>query len=172
MNYLLPLVLKYRQTGVLLDTNILLLYYCGLHDEGLIGSFKRIAKFTPDDFRLLCSVIRALGRLVTTPHILAEVSNLLDGIGEPKRSHAYASFSRQLMVVNEVPIPAAVIAGTDCFGRLGLTDTAIRVMAERKYLVITEDFPLLQRLKALGYAALNFNHLRTLSWGIQDFGAR
>ncbi|MFH1743344.1 MAG: hypothetical protein ABIH23_30425 [bacterium] len=163
-DYLLYLVEKYGNTGVIYDTNLLLLYFCGLHDRRLITTFKRLAKFTPDDFYILCKAATLFRRLITTPHILSEVSNLLDGVAPHIRENAYQTFASQLTIVKEIFLPAIEVSKADCFGKLGLSDSGIRVLSERNYLVLTEDFPLLSRLQSLGLTALNFNHLRGLNW--------
>jgi hypothetical protein len=164
MDYLSYLVYKYSKVGVIFDTNILLLYFCGLHDQRLIGSFKRLLKFTLDDFYLLCHITTIFTPILTTPHILAEMSNLLDGVDGRVKEQAYTTFAKQLAVLQEEFIPAVDIVKTDCFGKLGLTDSGIRVLSERGFLVLTEDFPLLCRLQNHGMDALNFNNLRGMNW--------
>ena len=164
MDYLTYLVQKYKDTGVVYDTNILLLYFCGLHDQRLVTSFGRLSKFTNGDFQILCQAAVLFRRLVTTPHILSEVSNLLDDVDGKLKEAAYATFAKQLTVVDEVYLRATDIAQADCFGKLGLADSGIRMLSARRFLVLTEDFPLLSRLQSLGMDALNFNHLRSLNW--------
>jgi len=164
MDNLYYLTQKYRKAGVIYDTNVLLLYFCGLYNQQLIGSFKRVSKFTVDDFGILCKVAQYFQSLITTPHILSEVSNLLDDVEGRFKDAAYAAFARQLTEVDEIFLPAKEISEAECFGKLGLTDSGIRILAEGKYLVLTEDFPLLSRLHSLGIDALNFNHLRGLNW--------
>jgi len=164
MDYLSYLVKTYKNTGVIYDTNILLLYFCGLHDPRLITSFKRLYKFSVDDFAILCQAATLFRRIITTPHILTELSNLLDDIDAHIRQDAYRTFADQLTGIDEIFLPATEVSQADCFGKLGLSDSGIRLLSERQILVLTEDFPLLTRLQSLGLTALNFNHLRQLNW--------
>jgi uncharacterized protein YaiI (UPF0178 family) len=46
------------------------------------------------------------------------------------------------------------------FFRFGLTDAAIANAAQRKALVLTDDFRLEGFLRSRNIAAINFNHLR------------
>ncbi|MBM4046077.1 MAG: hypothetical protein FJ279_13260 [Planctomycetes bacterium] len=163
-DYLSLLIQMYRNTGVIYDTNVLLLYFCGLYDTKLITAFRRLSKYTLDDFVILCRAATLFRQIVTTPHILSEVSNLLDDVPLHIREDAYKTFAAQLTVIEEVFLPATEVAKADCFGKLGLSDSGIRLLSQRPYLVLTDDFPLLSRLQSLGVTALNFNHLRGLNW--------
>jgi hypothetical protein len=70
------LVVRYARKGILIDTNILLLYFLGSFDQDLIPSFKRTVQFTVEDYNTLLLLLQMFDRLVTTPNILTEVSNL------------------------------------------------------------------------------------------------
>jgi hypothetical protein len=64
---------------LLLDTNLLLLLFIGGKDISLIGKAKTLSAYTEEDDELLrefASLNRFTG-LLTTPHIITEVSNLL-----------------------------------------------------------------------------------------------
>lgn len=41
---------RYRQKGILVDTNILLLWFVGAVNRDRISQFKRTQKFSPEDF--------------------------------------------------------------------------------------------------------------------------
>lgn len=71
-----------RRNGLLVDTNLLVLFTVGLVNRNRIKTHKRTSKYNEDDYDLL---VRALGKiqpLYTVPHVLAEVSNLIDLSGE------------------------------------------------------------------------------------------
>jgi rRNA-processing protein FCF1 len=53
---------------------------------------------------------------------------------------------------------------TSGWAKFGLTDAAVGVIAKNKYLVVTDDFRLSQKLQHDGIDTLNFNHLRQLKW--------
>lgn len=51
--YVEGLIAKYHDRGLLIDTNLLLLFVVGLFDSGLITQFKRTKQFVPE-FRAAC----------------------------------------------------------------------------------------------------------------------
>ena len=60
--------------GLLVDTNLLVLYAVGLVNPDRISTFKRTRKYSKDDFELLLRVLAEYRPLCTVAHILAEVS--------------------------------------------------------------------------------------------------
>ena len=71
------LIDRFCSRGVLIDTNLLLLYVVGRYDDGIIrrGAFSRLAAYSIDDYGLLVGLMSLFDKYVTTPHVLAEVSN-------------------------------------------------------------------------------------------------
>ncbi len=73
------LLRKHRGKGVLVDANLLVLLLVGTVNRRRIGDFKRTQSFTAEDFDLLRKLIAHLGpRMVATPHVLSQVSDLTD----------------------------------------------------------------------------------------------
>jgi len=62
---------RHRRTGILIDTNILLLLFVGGVDVGLIAKHKRTSKFTVEDFALAVLVAEQFAAIITTPNILS-----------------------------------------------------------------------------------------------------
>lgn len=89
------LLRRHRTTGVVLDTNILLLYFVGLLDPQAIPKFKRTDTFVVEDYYTLLAVLQFVSKPITTPNILTEVSNLLGQLPEHLKSrfreHCYAT---------------------------------------------------------------------------------
>lgn len=77
-DHIADLIRKYRDNGILLDTNVLLLYLVGSIDPQNVGRFKRTAKYDENDFRILSNLVNLFKTNVTTPHILTEASNFLN----------------------------------------------------------------------------------------------
>jgi len=72
--------------GLLIDTNLLVLFTVGTVNRRRIESFKRTSKYNEDDYDLLVRVIERAGNpLYTVAHVLAEVSNLTDLTGRERR---------------------------------------------------------------------------------------
>jgi hypothetical protein len=132
------LIRKHRGNGLLIDTNLLLLYLVGKTNPGRIANFKRTSRYTVEDFDLLGQIVEQFRTLVTTPHVLTELSNLRDLQGEERP--AFRS------------------------GFLGLTDAAIASLSRHSYLFLTDDLNLYLTLLERGVDAINFSYLQQLRW--------
>ncbi len=80
------LLAKYRAKGVLVDTNLLVLYLVGTVNRRRILNFKRTGDFTIGDYDLLCRLIGWFGRVTSTPHVFSQVSDLADLSGSMRPS--------------------------------------------------------------------------------------
>jgi rRNA-processing protein FCF1 len=159
------LVSKHCRKGILVDTNLVLLYFIGLFDPSHIQRFKRTSQFTREDHDVLARVLEPFkGKVITTPNVLTEVSNLSGQLGEPMRSAYFEVFSRWLCLLDERYTASSLSAQAEHFVPLGLTDAGIMGLATSGLLVLTEDFRLAQRLQKIGADVINFNHLRPLAW--------
>ena len=155
---------RYRQAGIMVDTNILLLFFIGAFDQNLIPRFKRTRQFSVEDYATLISILGLFDRIATTPHILTEVSNLSGQLGEPARSEYFKKFSSDITLLEEENVASRDVAQTQEFVKFGLTDTGIIHLTKGKYLVLTDDFRLSQYLQSAGVDVVNFNHIRTTYW--------
>jgi hypothetical protein len=151
---------RYRPAGVLVDSNLLLLYFVGSYDRNVISRFKRTAKFTPEDYTLLHRFLSAFTRIVTTPHILTEISNLAGQLYDRARLDVMERLAAGIHLLHEVHTPSIELARTPSFKRFGLTDSGVVSNARGKFLVLTDDFRLSQFLHSEGVHVFNFNHLR------------
>ena len=157
------LIEKHRAKGVLVDTNLLVLFLVGTVNRKRIANFKRTSDFTIEDYDLLERLIVWFGKLITTPHVLSQVSDLTDLAG---RELAAVRGSFQLLVerAEERYDASKFLVRDNCFTAFGLTDTAIVSLCSRGILVLTTDAQLHWGLVSRGFDALNFNHLRPLAW--------
>ncbi len=152
-----------RPKFLLVDTNILLLYIVGQSDRGLIARFKRTSKYNAEDFLHLQEVMRPFaeaGGVVTTPHVLAELSNLASQLAEPGRSQVFRVLAAIVPEMQERHLPALDFHQSPEFIQIGIADTAILQLADTNYLILTDDYRLAGKLEARGIAALNFNQFR------------
>lgn len=156
------LLSKYKSKGILIDTNILLLYLVGLVNRDRIPRFKRTAQFISEDYDLLLQIIEGFQKVISTPNILTEVNSLANQLGEPERSQCLLIFANLITQITEVYIESELVANHEMFSRFGLTDCGIMHIAKDKYLVLTDDLKLSLYLKALGIDTINFNNLRSL----------
>lgn len=138
----------------------MLLWFIGLFRRSMIGNFKRVNMFDPEDFDLLIRILANFRSVVTTPNILTEVSNLSGSLADQLRSDYFARFKNSVELLQEEYIPSSRAVAGPLFTSLGLTDSVIAIAALRAILVVTTDFELHYRLQALGIDAINFNHMR------------
>ncbi len=162
MTKIAALLYKYSARGILINTNILLLYLIGLVNRERIPRFKRTAQFIPEDYDLLCQLVNSFQKVITTPNILTEVNSLANQLGEPERSQCLNIFARLISIISEEYLDSDSVTKHEFFARFGLTDCGIMYLAQDKYLVLTDDLKLSLYLKAQGIDAINFNNLRTL----------
>jgi len=139
----------------------LLLLFVGLWDRSRIPKFKNTKIFTEDDFDLLMEILDGFGNVVTTTHILAEISNLSGQHGDPERSDLFRKLVSLIPLLPEYHLGADIAVVDPVFVRLGLTDAAIAAIASDRGLhVLTTDFDLWAHLQKIGVASYNFNHIR------------
>ncbi len=153
-----PLLRKYRGKPVILDTNVLLLYWCTSFDSELVKTFKRLNSFSHEDIQLLHRTLEIFPSLSTTPHVLAEVSSLANALPQWRKEGWTGHFVRQIEVTKEEWISAKKIVRSPAIS-LGLTDAALCALAST-HVIITIDFPLSNFLESKRLNVINFNHLR------------
>lgn len=146
--------------GLLIDTNLLVLFTVGAVNRERIETFKRTRQYTKADYDLLLRVIANFNRLCTVAHVLAEVSNLTDLTG-PEREQARCVLQKAISSFNEVEMPSARAAGDRLYLELGLVDAAIGVAARVHNCAV-----LYIQLSHAKLNVFNFTHLRARSWGL------
>ncbi len=160
------LIEKYRGQGVLIDTNLLVLFLVGLTNPNRITKFKRTQSYKVEDFRLLQNLIAWFGEpLIATPHLLSEVSNLTD-LPEREMIQVRQLFQSLVERLEEQYDTARDLVETEFFQSFGLTDASIAAVSGKGVLILTADVRLQLALQAKGFDALNFNHVRPLGWQI------
>lgn len=156
---------KYRHKGILIDTNILILWVVGTVNRERISRFNRTKVFTPKDYDQLLQVFDYFSKIVTTPHILTEVSNLIDKLGEPERSTALQILAKAMQnsdKMQEEYQESSQIMQNEKFSDFGLTDCGILEICQGRYLVLTDDLKLASYLYSQNVDNINFNHIRGL----------
>jgi len=163
-------MLANQSSGVLLlDTNLLLLLFIGGKDTSFIKKAKTLSAYTEEDYELLqefASLNRFTG-LLTTPHIITEVSNLLGKERDDIKRIGREAVVEFLARCNERSDSSMQLASSPEFCRLGITDVAIAVAvaANAAIFILTADLPLYLYCSSSGLNVANFNHVRQGSWG-------
>lgn len=155
-----------RSRTLLLDTNLLLLLFIGGKNPSLIPKARTLSAFIEEDYDLLGEVINdnSFNRLVTTPHIMTEVSNLLGKERSDIKGLGREAMTEFIDKCVEHTDSSAILASHPEFNRLGLTDVAIAVAARLPAFVLTADAGLYLHVSSSGLEAENFNHIRQGSW--------
>ena len=154
---------EYATRGVLVDSNILLLYVVGKFDRRLVGSWKRLRTFAQSDFDILTRVLGLFSKIATTPNILTEVNSFANQLAENLRRRFLESLTVEIEVIDERYVPSHDLAADAHFSRFGLTDIGIVHAARNRFLVLTDDLRLWDFLARNNVAAFNFNHLRDIT---------
>jgi hypothetical protein len=158
------LIEKHRAKGVLVDTNLLVLLLVGTVNKQRIPNFKRTEDFTIEDYELLVRLIQWFGKLIATPHVLSQVSDLTDLPGKERTAIRELFKSLVVQDIEESYDESRVLVDDPTFTRFGLADAAITAVCSRGILVLTTDLQLQLALQARNIDALNFNHIRSLGW--------
>jgi hypothetical protein len=159
--YLDSLLDRYITKGILIDSNLALLYLVGSYDVRLIGDgkYNKLSKYVLEDYNLLLRLKKVFKKAVTTPHVLTEVSNLTNDLPEQTKAECLKRFHEVFAEIDELTIPSLDAAQRPEFHFLGLTDSALAIVSDQ-YLIVTDDARLVKKLNESHLEALNFNHLR------------
>jgi hypothetical protein len=161
MSEIQGLIDKHRANGILLDTNLLVLYLVGKINPRRIPTFKRTRAFREADFDLLAGIVAQFKMRLATPGIWAEVSNLTDLQGDEHRKMRRLIHD-EMQLVTEHYTPSCELARMPAFHKLGITDAAIAELSQRPLFVLTADLSLYRWLSDQGADSFNFNHIRPL----------
>lgn len=155
--YLLELIQKYKQKGLLIDTNILLLYIVGSFDISSIRDFKRTASFNENDFEKVSKFIDYFDLKITTPHILTEASDFIDN-----RQHLQAVLKIYIENTKEIFLEGTELSKKETFLKFGLADTSVTYTAKDSYLIFTDDKPLYGFLVNSNIDVVNLDYIRLI----------
>lgn len=117
-----------------MDTNLLLVYFLGLYDAvsgyQIINSFRYTkGSYGDEDFEILSELLKRFDKRITTPHILAEVSNMLGQLREPARETCFGFLKTIVPSFEERTTSARELCGEPAFMDLGVADTGILLAA-------------------------------------------
>ncbi|SRR6266542_1027791 len=161
---------RYASKGVILDSNLLIIYLVGLHDP------KQIERFLPGSKqkgRIVCfatdfDVIKAfllkygVKKFIVTPHILTEVSNITFADFPDVRTQRYIKDAISFFkLAHEIPAHKKDLIDKAHLPKVGFSDSSIIETAKNeKCLVLTQDLQCMKFLEDEGCGVYNMNHLR------------
>ena len=154
---------KYRSTGAILDTNLLLLYVFSRFSPDMIG-IGRLAAYDSDSADLLLQYLGRFERILITAHVLAETSNLARQMVKGRKWQAMCEAVFPLFCLPDQSVLKPVGVSTETidpgkFSKLGLTDAAL-AQAAAEHLLLTADLDLYCAVVSAGNDAVNFTHMR------------
>jgi len=156
-----------RRDAVLLDTNMLLLLGIGLLNPDDVSRYKRTNQYERSDYERLRTLMAPFRRTITTPHILAELSNLAIDVGTGKPSRHVKTLVDLIRQTWEVSVAKDAYVDHPAFIRLGVTDAAILTLAvQDRRPVITDDFLLYSYLLRAKATVAKLSHGRGKEWGL------
>lgn len=166
LDYVNSLAAQYRSRGLLLDTSPLLVLYLGIYAPEQIERFPRTRSegFSRKDYEFIRSFAGGFDRLVTTPHILTEVSNFMGQLHGHVKNGCFEAFAQHLKeptTHEHSPAAKELASGTE-FVPFGITDASIVKVAAGTSLVLTTDARLNAHLTRQGIDSLNYNNFRLL----------
>lgn len=147
-------------SGIVIDSNLLLLLVVGFTDRGLIEKHKRTREFVPGDYELLLRILEPYKEVHVTPHIVTEVSNLVSQIGEPNKTKLLACLGRLIPAYSESFLLSKELVYHRKFDKLGLTDCAILELVGTEMHLVTVDLELYLTALKGNPNVYNFNHVR------------
>lgn len=158
---------SYFRKGIIVDTGPLILLLAGYYNYDLIGKNKLTAEFTKEDFDILNGFLSNFRIIIVTPHVLAEVSNLINnGIDKSKFADFIDKIIEKLSDLKEVYVQKDEIIFREELKKVGITDTAILLSSEKDgNLILTKDFKFEGLCRSKGLPVIHFDkELRAVSW--------
>lgn len=158
-SHVLALIRKYRNKGVLIDTNVALLYLVGSFDLTLIRNrdHSRTSKYSEDDFERVTKFVESFVECITTPHLLTEISNLLG-----TRNDIRSALLGYIIQAQETHLTGKSLTTSPAFFDFGVTDAAIFETAVNRYLVFTDDGPLFGFLQGKNVDVVSLDQIRMI----------
>lgn len=151
--------------AVTLDTNLLVLLVVGTLDRQLIPKHKRTRKFTPEDFDALLGELERYPRIVVTPNVVTETSNLLGQTNDATARRLLERLRQLLAKLSERFVASVDAAAAPGFLRLGIADAATLHNPPASSVLLTDDLGLYLEATRLGRSAVNFTHLQAPNLG-------
>jgi hypothetical protein len=157
---LLSLPRRLPRRDLVLDSNLLLLLLIGSYNRDLIATFKRVGAYSDGDYDMLRRLVAGFQNLVSTPHVLTEVSNLANSLPSPLKSFWFDHFANRISGIEERSAPAGVLAAMPEFANFGITDAALARLTQTT-LLVTADDRLCSHLRRRSLLAISFNDVRS-----------
>lgn len=149
---------KYSRLGVFVDTDPLLVLLVGKCKP---SELRHIGQYNEKDYEIIFSFLKKFQRIVITPYILAEVSDIAENRLEPYFKEFIIECTSFLKNFNERQIKKNKVLNREEAQRLGFPDVSIMISAEiGNLLVVSEDSDLITECGKKGIDVIDFSSLR------------
>ena len=131
-----------RIPSVLIDANLLVLFVVGNADKRRIKSHNRLSRYTVESYHRLRDYVSIVQRLIVTPHLLAETSNLLGRADQESNQIFFDRFKSIITsseIFEEAYVPSRDAMAHPTYRYLGLTDAGILALARRETAILSDD---------------------------------
>lgn len=144
---------------LLIDTNLAILLLVGSVTGGRLGT-RRTDKWDGGDYRRLLDIVGRHAGQVSTPTVLAELSNLLSVGRREIAAGASEAFAACVAQLDEIFDPSRSLVGVPAGQTLGLADAAIVAVGQQRpdVTILTDDGRLHDFLGRHGAQTINFLH--------------
>lgn len=154
-----------RINKIIIDTNILLMYLIGINNKENIHNHPRSSKYSKIDFMFINDIVLKYNPIITTPHILAEISNLNRNKNNKEdniRKKIFKILFRLIKgdMIEEQFISIENILNDQRIFALGIADVGIKILAKKSnFAVITSDKKHYNYLNEKKIPCVNYNHV-------------
>lgn len=147
---------------IIVDTCLMLLILEGSYNLDKIGISRLNSRYTKEDFTKLINFVSKFKTIAITPHVLAEISNLVNGkISDKSFSEYISSFSKRLVQTKEIFINKDQILKNEDLLKVGVTDVSLLASSLNEDIpIITDDLKFFNISAARGASVINFNQIR------------
>lgn len=152
---------SFRGKPVLLDSNLLVVVFVGLWRPELVGERVTGDEYDFRDVELLAGLVERARPWVVTSHILTEVDDRIDRVGEGLARDCRRFVARLLERIRESRPSALSIVQESMFERIGLADSGAKRLARTQAcFVVTVDHALHEAIAREGNATAYYPAVR------------
>jgi hypothetical protein len=165
--------IKYVNKKIIIDTNRLLLLLIGNYDEANGSNFlKNFKEYSKEDYEILKKFISQLNiKIVITPHILSEISDMINNEIKPENNFEkviewLSKVSNVLKEIQENDVEKNIILDEDVVKKLGFTDTSIIITSRENGLpVLTGDIKLSGECNKKRLDVISYDVVKSMGMG-------
>lgn len=154
-----PRLSRFRE--IVIDTGPLLLYLVGSYDKRYLSRFS----YDEHEFLLLIRFLSGFKKVIVTPQVLAEASNLAKR--RLKEEHYQIFICRSIVLLAgiwEEYVAKDEILKRSELPRFGTTDASLLSTVDRDKLLLTDDAPLFWYCSGKDLPAMHLDGIKSLIW--------